>query len=567
MEDPPEKKRRADGMILLRGGRPLDIVKQGSWIFAASKNELTAILDNMPCGVAILRSPFGKVRFINKQIMTTLGYDLGDVPTSTEMAKRAHLNHRARSRAEASWKEAVRAGGGTRLIETTCKDGTVRTFEHRSVVLRKDLIISLWIDVTRREAAEAELRESEPKFASLFEKSSDAFLLFDDDRLVECNLAAQELFGQRDKERMLATPLGGFSPEKQPDGRLSLEKIRTIFKAAAKKRTYRCQWTAKTSDGKELPVELSIAVVALDNKNLFFIVAHDVSGWKKAQTHLIHQKVELERKVKERTSALSEINERLRREMKMRKKTERMVRRSREDLRSLSEYLQQIREQERSHIAREVHDRLGQSLANLKIDLAQLKNVIRSRDMVIGNSIRKMEKQVSDTMESVRQISRDLRPPMLDDLGLVPAVGWYLRDFEERTGIICTAAIDELSGCPDSETNLVIFRILQEAMTNVFRHAGATHVHVTLKSDAKQLKLQVKDNGAGISADQAISNLSLGILGIRERVKFRGGRSSFAGSPGKGTTVTVSIPVGGVKTLHHRRQPPVFNATQKQEKR
>jgi PAS domain S-box-containing protein len=522
---------------------PISKPERGSWVFDADKKDLISILDNLPCGIAILGSPFGNVNFINKAIVSTLGYTLPDTPSTKSMLKQAIPDPKVRAEAWRLWKQLVKQGGGTTVGQYICGDGSVRTFENRSVILRKDLIVNMWIDVTRRETAEAQLRESEARFSSFFEESADPFLLLDGNRVVDCNPAAQKMFDCPDRDLMVGKTIETLSPERQGDGSLSFRKVRTLLAAACKHEHHRTEWTIRTNDAKEIPVELSISTIALRGKNFLFIVLRNITPWKEAEKVLLHAKTDLENRVRERTSDLIAVNKRLLREIQTRKKSEQETKRSREDLRYLSEHLQRIREQDRTHIAREVHDQLGQSLSALTIDLSRLRDRLPRKNVWLREQVKGIEKQIAGTMQSVREICRQLRPPVFDDFGLTAAIKWYLRDFQERTDILCRVKIDEEIPDHDKELDLVILRIFQEAMTNVLRHAEATQVQVVLMRHSKNLVLRIQDNGKGISLEQTANPLSLGILGIRERVRFWGGKSLFTGSPGRGTTMTVSIPI------------------------
>ncbi len=545
-----------DGMPIKDGTGPR--VKQGSWIFSADKNDLIAILDNLPTGIAILESPFGNALYINRQLLATLGYSLLDTPSTRAMLKKAMPDLKKRREAVRLWKQIVKSGGGTGMYQDLCADGRVRTFEQKAVVLRKNLIVNMWIDVTRREAAEAQLKESEWRFRSFFEKSTDPFLLLNGNRVINCNLAALRMFNHRNKQRIIGATFEDLSPGKQPDGCLSSKKVRTLLRVVLKQGNHRFEWTVRRSNGKDIPVEVSIATITLGGERLLFVVLRDITLWKKAQDALLHAKADLENRVRERTSDLVGINRRLLAEIRRRKKTEQEMRRSREELRYLSEHLQQIREEDRAYIAREVHDQLGQSLSALTIDLAFLKEKVPQQNGRLREQVQAIGRQVSSTMQSVREICRELRPPVFDDFGLLTAIQWHLREFEKRTGISCVAILDEEIPTHEKGLALVVFRIYQEAMTNILRHAEATKVQVTLRSHAKNLVLRVKDNGKGIRRQQIADPLSLGILGIRERVRFWGGKSFFTGSPGKGTTMTMSIPITRRKvSLKHRHKRAV----------
>lgn len=503
--------------------------EQGSWIFHADNKDLISILDNLPCGVAILGSPLGNALYINRQIVATLGYSLPDTPSTRAMWRKAIPDQKMRRDVAESWKQAVKAGGGTLLIKLLCGDGEIRTFENKPIVLRKDLIISMWIDVTRREEAEARLAESESRFRSFFEKSTDPFLLFDGNRVINCNFSAQQMFQYSTKEQMIGATLEDLSPEKQPNGPLSSKKARTLFRVALKQGNHRSEWTIRRSDGKEIPVELSTVAIMLEGKNLLFVVLRDITPWKEAQAVLVNAKAELENAVRKRTAELVALNEDLRN--------------SREELRHLSEHLQRAREDERIRIAREVHDDVGQLLTGLKMNLVYQTQNPPHKTAVQLEETEGMIEQIDGAIHRIQEICSKLRPAILGHFGLTAAVRWYLEEFEKRTGIHCRTRIDSEFPVLDKESDTLLFRIFQEVMTNVVRHARATKVTVRLKREEDNVVFTIKDNGRGILKEEIMHPRSFGIIGIRERVHFRGGRSNFWGAPNKGTTVTVRLPL------------------------
>jgi PAS domain S-box-containing protein len=521
--------------------------ERGLWIRKADKKDLIAVLDNLPYGVAILGSTFGNALYINKQILATLGYRLDDTPSTTSMVKKAIPDSKIRNEAKKLWKQMVADGGGTVVSPVLCQDGKVRTFEESAVVLRKNLIVNMYVDVTRREEAEEQLRKSEARFRSFFEQSTDPVCIFDGNHIVNCNRAAVQFFRLENKDQMTGTTIESLSPKKQPNGQLSSKMTRTLLNIAHKQGSCRTEWIVMTSDGVKIPVEMSFGTIELEARNLIFAVFRDITTWKEAQNTLVHAKTDLENRVRERTSDLTAMNRQLLTEIETRKKSEQDAKKSREELRHLSEHLQQIAERDRAHIAREVHDQLGQSLSALTIDLSRVREKLPKNSSGLKNEVLKIEKQIVDTMESVRAICRELRPPIFDDFGLLVAIKWYLREFQKRTGMDCGVLIDEEIPAHEKGLDLVILRIFQEAMTNILRHAGATKVRVTLKCRSGSLVLKVKDNGRGISPEQVMDPCSLGILGIRERVRFWGGKSSFIGLFNKGTTMTVSIPIARTK--------------------
>jgi len=216
--------------------------------------------------------------------------------------------------------------------------------------------------------------------------------------------------------------------------------------------------------------------------------------------------------------------------------------RSFEQLRALAGRLQTVREEERKRLAREIHDQLGQALTAIKLDLSSL-----VRELPPGQNHQEKKggpllQLVDETIASVRRISTELRPGMLDDLGLAATVEWAAEEFEARTGTKCLLDLSAEPIAVDSETATAVFRIFQETLTNVARHAGASEVRVRLAEQDGALTLEVHDNGRGIGEVELASADSLGILGMRERALLLGGALNISGEAGKGTTVKIRIP-------------------------
>ena len=231
-----------------------------------------------------------------------------------------------------------------------------------------------------------------------------------------------------------------------------------------------------------------------------------------------------------------------------RKKAEDEIRQSRERLRALSAHLQFVREQERIKIAREVHDDLGQVLSALRMELSLLnQNLLESSDTAprqqILQELSTMSKLVDDTIRSVRRIITELRPEVLDHLDLSSALEWQIQEFRARTGIKTTFQSSVQNSPLNQDGVTAIFRILQETITNVSRHAQASAVQIKLIDNDDSIILEVKDNGRGITEEETKKTGSFGILGMRERVLLLGGTLTMTGIPGKGTTVRVEIPL------------------------
>jgi PAS domain S-box-containing protein len=232
----------------------------------------------------------------------------------------------------------------------------------------------------------------------------------------------------------------------------------------------------------------------------------------------------------------------IQRDVTLRRQEENEVLRSRQELRDLTARLQLVREEERTSIAREVHDELGQALTGLKLDLAWLKSRIPDRPP-LTDRVQSIIVRIDGAMDTVRRIATDLRPSVLDELGLVAATEWQCQEFERSTGI--PTQLEVQAAHPDLEKSCAttVFRILQEGLTNVARHARATRVHVGLRVSAEELTLSVKDNGSGISEAVLSSRRSLGLIGIRERAIACGGELMIRGVRGQGTTLALRIPL------------------------
>ncbi len=226
------------------------------------------------------------------------------------------------------------------------------------------------------------------------------------------------------------------------------------------------------------------------------------------------------------------------------KRSEQKLTESGEQLRNLTAHLQAVREEERKRIAREIHDELGQALTALKMDLFWLGRRLPEANTAVHDKTRSMLNLLEETARAVQRISCELRPGLLDDLGLQAAMEWQAKEFEERTGIPCELSLYSGNGSLDQERATTVFRIFQETLTNVIRHAEATRVQVSLEKQDRCLVMTVQDNGKGIREKQITDPRSLGLIGIRERIRRWGGTVGIRGRSGQGTTVRVRIPLG-----------------------
>ena len=249
-----------------------------------------------------------------------------------------------------------------------------------------------------------------------------------------------------------------------------------------------------------------------------------------------------------------------------RQQAESRLRESHKQLRALSMHLQRVREEERIHIAREVHDELGQALTGMRLELTWLAGQLPHAQKALTARVKSLIERMDATIQTVRRIATELRPGLLDAVGLLAALEWQAQEFQAQTGIQCVvkAAVKKTIG--NQQLNTAFFRIFQEALTNIIRHANASQVDVRLTEVGGQLVLEIKDNGRGISEAEISSTKSIGLLGMQERAALLGGDVRLRGESGRGTTVRVRIPLsskpgtpfrlpGGAKILTEESQP------------
>jgi PAS domain S-box-containing protein len=278
-------------------------------------------------------------------------------------------------------------------------------------------------------------------------------------------------------------------------------KLDALLRRAAQ-RNCRGEIRLQSRKGAPLSVHLSLNPLRLDSTRAVCLIASDLSETKRAEQEL---------------------------------------RASSEQLRNLTAHLQSVREEERARISREVHDELGQSLTAVKMDLAWLAGRLPQKDGPMLKRIRSTQQLADSIIQSIRRISTELRPAVLD-LGLAAAVEWQVQEFEARSGIRCKVRLLTRQVVA-SNASTAMFRIFQETLTNVARHAKATRAEVVLQKQRDRLVLLIHDNGRGFDqADPSLSK-SLGLLGMRERAAIMGGQVNISSAAGKGTTVTAWIPL------------------------
>ncbi len=366
-------------------------------------------------------------------------------------------------------------------------------------------LLLVYYQIHERRLARRVLQRVEARVSGIVDSAMDAIIIADDEqRIVLFNSAAEKVF-RWPRAAVLGQPLDMLIPE----------RLRTAHRAHID----RFGQTGVTSrgmddttvlvglraNGEEFPIDASISQLSEGGRKLFTVILRDVTERVRVQEAL---------------------------------------RQSREDVRELSMAAHSIREQEKSRIARELHDELAQALTALKMDVSWLVDQVPSGDKEIADRLTRMQALLDSTVAATRRISADLRPLMLDDLGLVPGIEWLVQNFTQRTGIPCELAI----GASDLELQdphaTAVFRILQESLTNVARHAEASLVEVVIERSDACVTLSVRDNGRGFVAGSPRKPNSYGLLGVRERAHLLGGEARIDSTPGQGTTVEVRIPIG-----------------------
>lgn len=267
-----------------------------------------------------------------------------------------------------------------------------------------------------------------------------------------------------------------------------------------------------------------------------------VASYNEMARDLATHRQHLSELVEARTAALREANTRLEREVAERARMEGELLTSRQELRDLASDLRSVREQERADVAREIHDELGQALTVLKMDVHWVGQRICGAGDAVTSRLAGMSNSIDATVQAVRRLSSRLRPQLLDDLGLSAAIEWQAREFQQHSGVTCEVASDPEDIVLDEASSTALFRICQETLTNVARHASASRVDIALTKGRRSVELAIADNGHGLDAAEPKDPRARGLLGIRERVRALGGVVAITSRPGQGTTVTVSLP-------------------------
>jgi PAS domain S-box-containing protein len=506
--------------LLTSIGQQLSISIQNAQLYRASQRELgerkraqqalrqseeryRSVVEASIQGILIIQDSI--IQFANQAAADTFGYSnrkelIGLDIRETLIAPREQRELERRAN-EVVLGKSVSVHHGWQGIR---RDGTLIWIQSTASLIswrNKPAILSFMIDITEGKRSEEALRESEVRYRTLVESSSDAILMLDRDRkIVSCNQAFLDLFGYKRNE------VEGESIRKihrSDDSFASFGK--TVYPVIAGVGTYRTEWDFVHKNGSKILVEtVTSGIKAADGSIRGYVaIIRDITDRKKAEERL--------------------------------KSSER-------ELRNLAAHLQFVRETERTSIAREIHDELGQALTALKIDMSWLKKRLPKDQQGLLEKTNSISKLTDMTIKAVKRISTELRPGILDDLGLVAAIEWQTEEFQSRTGIECRLRVSPEDITVEEKRSTALFRIFQETLTNVARHSKATAIKASLGEKAGTLELKVIDNGKGITEEQIYDPRSFGLMGMRERVRPWGGKVKIKGTPIRGTTVTVSVP-------------------------
>lgn len=439
--------------------------------------------------------------------------DLLGAPLDRVIPARFHEMHRRYVQEFGPSVVDVRSMGGGRRITGLRFDGEEFPIEasiSHLTVGEERLYTVMLRDITARERNRIALQ----RYADIVESSHDAILSRSlDGHILTWNAAAERIFGYTREEMSHLTIASLYSPNTPPADR------DLVARAMEGQPVVNFETIRRSKDGSDIDVAITISLL------------RDRDG-QVAGSSAIY------RDITRRVRTEHELHESLRQQ----KLAEAALRESRDSLRELSSALQSIREEEKTRIARELHDELGQALTALRMDAAAIAEELLPAQTAATKRVQDMTQLINATVLSVRRIATDLRPMMLDNLGLAATLEWLTKDFSARTGVAVDLYMpdEELGASGDAAT--AVFRIVQEALTNVARHAQATEVHVDVLRKSGTVYLRVSDNGVGMPPQSSGRVRSFGVLGMRERTYVLGGSFTIESQPGEGTTIEVTIP-------------------------
>lgn len=504
------------------------------------------ILKRLPLGIAVLQleNPQDPRTFRITEINPAVTRLTGATQEDLNGRTLAELPKLLKTRFPHACAEALRSGEPRNLGDISYGDERIREgiYAVQIFPLSGNFMGVAFENVTERRRADRALRDSEEQFRSLVQ-SVEEYAIFNLDPLghvITWNNGAERLKGYRAQE-ILGKHFSAFYPPEE----VASGKPKQILEEAARRGHIEDEGWRIRKDGSRFWANVVVTALRNARENLqgFAKVTRDMTERHAKEEALAKAKELLELRVEQRTTVLARLNDELRTEISERVRAEQQLRASLDQLRALAARLQSVREEERTSIAREIHDELGQACTAIKMDLALIGHKATKRQTRLRAKAESAIKLVDGMIITLRRIASELRPRTLDDLGLTAALEWQAQEFESRTRIHCTVTLPREPLSLDSERSTAIFRIFQESLTNVARHANATRVQARLEREADQLIFQVHDNGKGFDPEEAKARKSLGLVGMQERALLLNGDLHVKGVPGEGTTMTLWIPL------------------------
>ncbi len=430
------------------------------------------------------------------------------IPERFRQAHRQHIEHFMRTG------ETSRRMGLQRALSGLRADGTEFPLEasiSQASVGGELLLTVILRDVTERIRAEQALRqanetlrESEARLDATVRSAMDAIIAIDEDqKIVLFNAAAEAMFGSPAGEAV-GDPLDRFIPPRFRAAHYRhVEQFGRTGVTTRRMGTQMALWGLREG-GTEFPLEASISQATVGGRKLMTVILRDITERMNAERQLLG---------------------------------------AHDELRQLSIAMQEVREAERTRIARELHDELGQALTALKMDVDLLETMLPAGSNEMHERTAAMRGLLDTTVAMTRRISADLRPLVLDDLGLAAAAEWLVQNVVQRAGLSCELHVDAACDALGEPYSTALFRVMQESLTNVVRHARAQRVDVRIERNGEQAVLTVVDDGVGMEREAQNKPRSFGLRGISERVLMLGGAVNFASRRGAGMTLVARIPV------------------------
>jgi PAS domain S-box-containing protein len=454
------------------------------------------ILHNMSEGIQLTKENDSKIIFVNPQFEKMFGYEAGELIGKNVSVLNAPTDRTPEEIASGIVQALKKSGVWAGEILNRRKDNSsfwcsviVTKFTHKDF---GNIWIGIHQDISEQKQANSYNR-------SLIEATLDPLVTINiDGKILDVNRATQIATGLS-RDKLIGTDFSSYFTDP--------EKARTGYKkvfSAGSVRNYSLE--IKSISGKIIPVLYNASVYHDLNGNVLGILAsaRDVTELKNVEDKL---------------------------------------RKSSKELRQLAQHLEEIRENEKTQIAHDLHDDLGQKLTALNMDISWISSRIGVQSQNVRNKIGEMVNLLNETIDSTRKISFGLRPSILDDLGLRAAIEWQLIDFNRSSDICYSSVFKPEEVIIDKKISLIVFRIVQEALTNVARHSHATNVALKLHLAKTNLKLSIKDNGIGIDENKVMNSRSFGLMGMKERLLTCNGELEIKTKAGQGTEISVSIPI------------------------